>query len=256
MTGHQDDSFFVGYSKTPRQLAIFYALLVPIVIGAMIGVGVGFAASQGDPGNGRFMGGRQTITGIVVNTPYPVLYILPTKEEPKPGAVMLAGPGKTGALPRTGKFDGTLVDITGVYIARGDIRIFQVGRVRASEIDLSSAARDSVLPKPVSLAQHALSGEIVDSKCYLGAMRPGQGKIHMACANLCIHGGIPPVFVTYEGSDLGGEATYFLLADPEGNPIDATLFNFTSLAVTLKGEVEKRGDLHILKVTPADIEVL
>lgn len=78
----------------------------------------------------------------------------------------------------------------------------------------------------------------------------------MACANLCMHGGIPPVFVTYEGSDLGGEATYFLLADPDGKPIDPALLDYTSLAVTLSGDVEKRGDLHILKVIPSDVEVL
>jgi hypothetical protein len=27
-----------------------------------------------------------------------------------------------------------------------------------------------------------LTGEIVDSKCYLGVMNPGQGKVHRDCA--------------------------------------------------------------------------
>ena len=48
---------------------------------------------------------------------------------------------------------------------------------------------------PTSLGVATLRGEIVDSKCYLGAMKPGDQKTHKACATLCIRGGIPPVLV-------------------------------------------------------------
>ena len=41
--------------------------------------------------------------------------------------------------------------------------------------------------------RRTLTGEIVDSKCYLGAMNPGAGGA--ACAGLCLIGGIP-AFVT------------------------------------------------------------
>jgi hypothetical protein len=41
-----------------------------------------------------------------------------------------------------------------------------------------------------------LRGEIIDPKCYIGAMKPGGGKTHKACAQLCLSGGIPPMLVT------------------------------------------------------------
>jgi hypothetical protein len=38
-------------------------------------------------------------------------------------------------------------------------------------------------------------GELVDSKCYLGVMNPGHGKVHRDCAARCIGGGIPLALV-------------------------------------------------------------
>ena len=47
-------------------------------------------------------------------------------------------------------------------------------------------------PAPQVLADNVtLKGEIIDPKCYLGAMKPGGGKTHKACAMRCIAGGIP-----------------------------------------------------------------
>ena len=40
-----------------------------------------------------------------------------------------------------------------------------------------------------------LRGEIVDSKCYLGVMNPGEGTVHRDCAARCLSGGLPPMLV-------------------------------------------------------------
>jgi hypothetical protein len=37
-----------------------------------------------------------------------------------------------------------------------------------------------------------LTGEIVDSKCFLRVIAPGSGKTHKECASLRLRGGIPP----------------------------------------------------------------
>ena len=58
-----------------------------------------------------------------------------------------------------------------------------------------------------------LAGEIIDPKCYFGAMKPGEGKIHKACATLCLRGGIPPMFMT---TDEQGRHVYYLLTKPDG----------------------------------------
>jgi hypothetical protein len=40
----------------------------------------------------------------------------------------------------------------------------------------------------------SLGGEILDSKCWFGAMQPSDSKVHKACASLCVRGDVPPAF--------------------------------------------------------------
>lgn len=80
-----------------------------------------------------------------------------------------------------------------------------------------------------------LRGEIVDSKCFLGVMAPGQGKTHRACASLCLRGGIPPALFI---EDRTGESRLILLASPAGAPLDpstvaARAFEPTEMSGTL-----------------------
>lgn len=51
----------------------------------------------------------------------------------------------------------------------------------------------------LELGETTLKGEIVDSKCYLGVMNPGNLKAHRACAINCIQGGVPPVLLVRDG---------------------------------------------------------
>ncbi len=76
-------------------------------------------------------------------------------------------------------------------------------------------------------------------------MRPGVGLAHKACANLCIIGGIPPVFVTTTPL-MGSE--FFLLADENGEPLSSEVEDWVALLISLEGEVERRDDLMIFKV--------
>jgi hypothetical protein len=45
-----------------------------------------------------------------------------------------------------------------------------------------------------------LRGEIVDTKCYLGVMTPGEDKVHRGCAVRCISRGVPPAFLVRDAS--------------------------------------------------------
>jgi len=253
------ESFFVGYLKTPGKLALFYVFVVPIVIGIGIGIGVAFGSAQGDPGEGRFFPGYKTITGVLRADPYPVIHTLPDEEHPNGQTVTLTGPGKVGAVRFVKDLDGQVVDVGGVFIARGAHRVLQVGgrvRIRATQKDLTDAEKAFQPAAPETVGRYTLKGEIVDSKCYLGAMRPGQGKIHMACANYCLHGEIAPVLVTYSNDGPDAEVFVYLMAGPDGGPIDKALLDYTSLAVAVTGEVERRGDLYVLKVDPDGVETL
>jgi hypothetical protein len=103
----------------------------------------------------------------------------------------------------------------------------------------------SALPQPIPLGRWRITGEICDGKCYAGSMRPGAGIAHRACANFCLIGGVPPVFVStapVEGT------SFMLLADAAGGPLPDKLYNLVALRVQLEGDLERRGDLLVFKV--------
>ena len=64
------------------------------------------------------------------------------------------------------------------------------------------------------LDQRTLRGEIVDGKCWMGVMNPGEGQVHRDCADRCLRGGLPPMFVA-------GAETMILLGQnaPAGVPL-------------------------------------
>jgi hypothetical protein len=102
-------------------------------------------------------------------------------------------------------------------------------------------------PTDRSVGSVSLRGEIIDPKCYLGAMKPGGGKTHKACAALCISGGVPPMFVT---RDAELHETFYLLVDKDGHAINDPVLPFVGDPVELKGELLFRGDLRVLRIDP------
>ena len=96
-----------------------------------------------------------------------------------------------------------------------------------------------------------LSGEIVDSKCYLGVMKPGEGLTHRACAIRCISGGIPPMLVS---ADAQGRPVYHLLTDAAGNALARELLPFVGRPVRISGSEERRnGALFLRTVMPPEL---
>ena len=105
-------------------------------------------------------------------------------------------------------------------------------------------------PADVPLGPVTLRGEIVDTKCYLGAMRPGEGKVHRACANLCLMGGIPPMLAVFHENEA---PTLLLLTDAEGNAFDADILDYVAPYVSVTGELYRRGDLLMLRTDASRI---
>ncbi len=91
-------------------------------------------------------------------------------------------------------------------------------------------------------------GEIVDSKCFLGVMNPGQLTPHRACAIRCISGGVPPVLLVRQRD---GPAIYLLLVSAEGKPVNKQVLDMVAEPLEITGEVERQGELLILRADPA-----
>jgi hypothetical protein len=90
-----------------------------------------------------------------------------------------------------------------------------------------------------------LTGEVLDSKCYLGAMKPGDGKGHRACATLCIEGGIPAMLFV-DGAD-GSRETY-LLTDANGESARDVVLGYVGESVLIKGKLGMIADLDVVAI--------
>jgi hypothetical protein len=248
-------AFFVGYLPTPGPLAWFLAVVTVIMTGLGIGAGLTIALGQQDHGNGRFAfdKGYQDLSGIIEMHPYPVLRV-PARDGEAARTIVLSGQGKRGQTRRAKMFHGRKVDVGGVFITRDGIDLLQVGgRVRMRPTLAPENLEGFEPSADVLIGRHTLKGEIVDSKCYLGAMRPGRGKVHMACAGLCVMGGISPMFVVYRPE---GPPDILLLSGPDGGPIPEEMLDQISLYVSMEGDVSRRDDQLIFKIDPSSLKVL
>jgi len=254
MSGNRKADFFVGYLKTPPRLAVFVAIVSILLIGLGIGGGLAMVAGQPSYGDGGFKGGYQEHLGILETAPYPMLRLPPSDGYPEGRTILLSGQGKNGAQRRSSKHDGQIVDVGGVFITRDGARILQVGGAAKIRPAKDPAPVANYVPAPdVPLGRVTLRGEIIDTKCYLGAMRPGEGKVHRACANLCLMGGIPPMLAVYHED---APPTLFLLADPDGNAFDAEILDYVAPYVSVEGELFRRGDLLILRTSADAMEFI
>ncbi len=250
----REPAFFVGYLPAPRGLRAFlWVVSVALVVGAGV-LGYSFGTAQDDPGLGafRFDWGRQTVTGVIELTPEPVLRVTIGNDRIAAGRtlVMSAG-GKAGVINRAGPLAGRLVIASGVLLDRAGFDLLQLrgGTNGLRAVAGGEAPRLDNEP----LGRWKLVGEISDGKCLAGAMRPGTGLAHKACANLCLIGGTPPMFYT-EQPFQGSRA--LLIVGPDGTAMPDHLFDNVAQLVSIEGEVSRRGDLLVLAVDAETLTVL
>lgn len=276
-----EDEFYVGYLKpVPRT----YARRVRASVWSL-GLLSAFAAMaaayfQADPGDAVWSEEHAELVGIFSAEPYPVLR-LEGEEGGAARTLILVGAGKCGAfepagycglwgptVPGTAEhdqaraetmklFEGKLVRVTGTALWRGDRMMLELAQGDRSVLPAMPSPDSAALAaRLTAVAQDAgevvVSGRIVDTKCYLGAMKPGDGKTHRACAVRCISGGIPPMLVVNGPGDPAG----YLLADAGGRPLGKDILRFVADAVEIRGRLWRYGDLLVLRVDPASIRRL
>jgi hypothetical protein len=244
------DEFYVGYLPVPWGHSRFLRVAIPVTLWLMVFVAMGFAWTQRDPGGAVWDDGfEQSWTGVIRARPYPMLEI---EEGDGAGSVaLLVEQGKRGALGRCGEFNNLRVTVRGWRLQRDGRRIIEL----SPEADAIERVSDqTVEPRPAdadSIDNVSIRGEIVDAKCFLGAMKPGEGSTHKSCAILCITGGIPPMLVA---RDAAGKASYFLVTDATGGPMTPALIPLVGEPVTVEGLRVRRGDLDEIRVNAKDVK--
>ena len=179
------------------------------------------------------------MTGRLSLAPYPIIHTASGE------SVLLVIQGKRDAHPQAIEYEGQMVTATGFDIRRGGWHILELpadgGIVTAQD------ASSVVLPTSEPLGENTLQGEIVDSKCFLGVMKPGSGKVHRACASLCLLGGMPPMLVVKTDKGRYG----YLIMNENGSSASRQLASQVAIPVSVAGELERRGDLIYIKL-PGD----
>lgn len=242
----QEDDFFVGYlSRWPANLRVFLPVVALLfVVGFAVGA-IAISATQDDPGDGAIQWGqRLTERGYIYAEPYPHLRQAPTAEHPQGRTYTIVRAGKRGAQDQASTLDGRFVELNGVWTRRGALEMIQLGGMPGARIVDPDYPPDALTPVE-DLGRWRIAGEICDGKCYAGAMRPGRGLAHKACANLCLIGGAPAVLVTAEPVE---GAEFLLLADASGAPLPEGVYDLTAILIEAEGRLERRGDLLVFRI--------
>lgn len=244
------DDFYIGYmERAPAPLARFLRLRVLLLILAGAGLGAVLVATQGAFPRSRFeFGTTRSLQGTYRAEPAPTLELEHPLGEGS-SRVLLVAPGKFGAGPLLAGQDGQRVELIGTLVYRDGVTMLEVATEGVTPLGESTAPKGA----PSSLGERVLRGEIVDSKCYLGVMKPGRGKPHRACAVRCISGGIPPVLMV---RDTAGIASYFLLTDLDGGALNDRILDLVAEPVEIRGEVLQYDNLLVLRAAPRDIQRL
>src|SRR6266403_3549555 len=199
------NDFYVGY--LPKASPVLARFVRKVVIGlGLLAVTAALVLLIGQMpfANSAFEYGKvRSFEGVVETRPFPMLLVVrpgDVRRQEKYSRYLLVAPGKHGADDLVAGYDGKQVRLQGQLIYReGGTMI----KITPGSIDVTDAA--STVPESIhNLGTMTLTGEIVDSKCYLGVMNPGRGKVHRDCASRCISGGIPPIFVTTDTATSDG----------------------------------------------------
>jgi hypothetical protein len=245
----REEAFYVAYRPLPPGLrpALWSLAIGAVTLLAVMGGLLG--ATTADPGDAVWSDGRpQQIRGTLVRWPYPML--IPAGDD-RPTPWLLVEMGKRGVDRPLDEFDNRAVIISGWTLQRSVHRMIELEPEAAA---LRHDPDPSVGPAEVrAFGPVTLRGEIVDSKCYLGAMKPGDTRTHKACATLCIRGGIPPMLVERLAD---GSVRCTLLANDRGGPLGADALPFVAEPVELSGELEVRSGLRRVRVAPGSIRRL
>jgi hypothetical protein len=246
--------FYVGYlpQAPPRQARHTRSIVLALLVAAPL-LGLVFSMAQGPFAPAVFeFGVERELRGLLSADPVPSL-LVPRPGGAGPARVLLVGFGKHGAPAPVAGMDGRTVRAVGSLVyhdGRTMLEVVTVETIVDAELEARLAAGRG---GAVSLGEQTLVGEIVDSKCHLGVMVPGQAKTHRMCATLCIRGGIPPILLV---QDLEGRMQKLLLVGRDGRALNQELLEMVADTVEITGEVVRHDDLLVLKAEPASYKRL
>ena len=237
-----NDDFYAGYvPNAPAGLGRMVARIVAGIVLASCIAGAVLTVGQPPFGAGKFeYGVYRDYSGMIEEWPYPLLVTDHV-------SFLLVAPGKHGLSDVIKGLQRKRVHLRGSLIERKPGRML--------EVVPESIAVDTPQPpvealSAIDLGRVTLRGEIVDTKCYLGVMNPGERKVHRDCAVRCISGGVPPAFLA---RDADGDARVLLLVGDDGRALSKEVLPFVAEPLEISGVLVRTGSTLTLKADPARV---
>lgn len=243
------DDFYVGYLPTTSPgLRAFLRRWTVALLSLVVAASLGLTLSMGGFSSAAFeFGTVRDFEGTLAGGPVPMLLVdRPGQLEDSDGtsSYVLTAFGKFGAEQEVHDHLGQRVRLRGTLIYRDDRTMIEL---ESGSIEVLATAGPGATGAAEELGTRTLAGEIVDSKCYLGVMKPGNLKPHRACAVRCISGGIPPVLLV---RDEDGLASYYFLVSAEGGAVNDAVLAHVAEPVEVTGRVVRENGQHFLYADP------
>jgi hypothetical protein len=241
------DEFYIGYEpEMPALLAARIRATAIAIVALSVLLATVFVTAQNRFEEGRFdFGHPEMFEGQIVEHPFPALEV---EDAGATRVYWLVGPGKHGASELVRGLDGGRVRLSGTPITRDDDRMIEV----VPDSVVTRAVADASRTPLRTIGTTSLEGEIVDSKCYLGVMKPGRGPTHRDCAVRCLLGSIPPMLVTKEA----GATRRIPLVVKDSAALRETLPFLAARPVRVRGTLLERGPQLFLSTETSMIEIV
>lgn len=229
-----EPDFYIGYApRAPQRLGRFVrrSSIALVIVAATLAIVIAGAQGRFDASRFEF-GVEREFSGVLRKNPVPMLLT--------PAPLLLAAGGKHGFVPPPELEDGDRLRVRGSLIEHGGLRMLEVLVDPAKTGSRGELASSQVI-RPIELR-----GEVVDTKCYLGVMNPGRGKVHRDCAVRCISGGVPAGLLV---RDRDGHAGILLLTGVRR----ADFLPFVAEPVRIAGSLEIVDGIHVLRTAVGQI---
>ena len=245
------NEFYVGYLPSApeglrrflRKLVQGFLIVIAVLALVLVKAQKPFAASAFE-----FQQERD-FDGIIEQRPYPALLVQHPGSAEAASRYLLVAPGKHGADSLVHAYAGRRVHLKGKLIYREEGTMIEVvpGSLQAQ----TASAREP--DRAEDLGFTTLIGEIVDTKCFLGVMNPGSGKVHRECAARCLSGGIPAAFLAESAAP--GENRLYVLTSADGGLLPShTLLQRVGERMTIAGHIVRIGSSTQFRVDPRDFQ--
>lgn len=240
------NNFYIGYlPQAPNDLRRFLRRMVAALASLAVALAIILVLAQQKFSAAFFEFTKvRNFTGTLQANPYPTLLVIdPTSQAPT--QYLIAGVGKHSFTERLTELNGKPVHLRAKLIYRNEGAMLEV---MPNTIAPESRITDSpTAPTFVEQSEDVtLSGEIVDTKCFLGVMNPGRTKVHRDCAARCLSGGIPPALLVQDGTS----STLYLLAASDGAKLDPKRFlAHVGEPVTVQGKLFRSANSKQIRVS-------